>query len=430
MSLFPSVSKLGLTLLSAAFLLACGDSGDPNPDQGTADTETAAADTVSTASGDTATDTADTVVPTDTGENTPDTTPNGACDKSGFAALTASFQSPQQGIDVYQGATSEDSPSDLMAIEFYRGTGSDAATGPGTIDLTGSNYETCNNCVLIRTGCGAQTCEKTFYADTGSLVITGWSEETGFAGNFDGVVLKEVTIDSTTYRSTPVVGGETWCLDGASFNAAIVGFPMGGEDVQETCVAEGTGTLLGDNIADFGLTNCNGDMVNLHDSCGAPSKALLLIGTAMWCQACEDLLAGIVADHGGTLDRAIVDDRSAGMDMLVVLGENLYGEKPSMAECQSYAAGNKLDPAMVLIDNRTEGVVIPLPMAPGSGLEVNSFGTTWEYANPYLPVSGDSVTVATPWLMVFNGTNMAYAWSDQISSETLNTALSALLTQE
>ena len=57
--------------------------------------------------------------------------------------------------------------------------------------------------------------------------------------------------------------------------------PSGGP-AQASCVASGTGVYEGDNVADLTLTNCLGEPVSLHATCGQ-SKAHWLIGTAGWC---------------------------------------------------------------------------------------------------------------------------------------------------
>ena len=106
------------------------------------------------------------------------------------------------------------------------------------------------------------------------------------------MVLKEVTINNDTFVSSPVAGGQTWCIDGLSFSEEISGggpapggpgagnFPVYEGEVSDTCVANGNGNLINSNIADFTLTNCNGDPVSLHQGCG--KKAIWLISVGGW----------------------------------------------------------------------------------------------------------------------------------------------------
>ena len=61
-----------------------------------------------------------------------------------------------------------------------------------------------------------------FTADSGSLVITSIGTTGGqFAGSLSNVELIEVTIDPSTFVSTPVPGGENWCLSEYNFDVGI-----------------------------------------------------------------------------------------------------------------------------------------------------------------------------------------------------------------
>ncbi len=412
-----SLRTLLLPALSAALLVACdSSSGKPSP-AGTADAiDDAIADHDATGAEDTTTAAADT------------TTVAPGCDESGFTAAVTQFGKVGSGVTSYQEATSEEEPYDLLSFDIYVDNEYDGATGPGTYDLSGLNYKDCANCVLIRTGCMGPSCDKTYYASTGALVIEHWSEQEGFAGYLDGVVLDEVTIDSSSFESTLVPGGKRWCLDGYRFHATVTGPIIGGENTQPECVAEGTGThhLLNDNIADFSLPNCNGDMVSIHGGCGT-TKALLLLGTAGSCLACDALIAQYVADHGGSLSRDKVNEKRPGMDMLIILGADNEDKQPSQDYCADYAKNKNIDPAMVLIDHSLTTVPIDLVDPVGYALEVNSFATVWSHINPYLRAVGDSVQTSTPWLMLLRGSNMEYVWNDAEGPGTLEAMLQTLL---
>ncbi|TNF32647.1 MAG: hypothetical protein EP329_09525 [Deltaproteobacteria bacterium] len=423
-----------LALPVALTTFACGDGGSSSADtQSTADvtedtgsaadTAVAGDDTATTSTEDTATSADDTYQPYVPTEPSYAAT----CTEKGFPTYAEQF-SAQQGLQVYQAVTTNKDPYTVLSFEFYAGDYG-GASAPGTYDLSGSNYETCGNCVLVRTGCNSAsgTCQKTYYADAGELVIDRWETGGKFSGHLQGVVLKEVTIDPTTYHSTPVAGGGEWCLDQYVFEADVAAPVVGGGNTQPTCVEEGTGTLVNDNIANFSLPNCYGEQVALHDSCG--KKAMWLIGTAGWCSACHELLTAMVADYGGSLSRKKVNTRYPGLDLLIVLGENQYGANPSQAYCQAYAEDLDIDPAMVLIDNNPNTSDIPLIDPPGYALPVESFATTWTNMNPYLVAEGDGVTVSTPWHMVLRATNMEYMWTDNLGGAatlegTLNTLLS------
>jgi len=426
-----------LALPVALTTFACGGDGGTSADPDTSvsadtteatDTATAADDTTELADTD-PTPQADIVGPGDTGSTYVPEEPNypATCTDTGFNNYAEQFAT-QQGVQIYQAVTTTKEPYTALSFEFYGGEFG-GATSPGTYDLNGSNYETCGNCVVVRTGCSAAAggCEKTYYADAGELVIDRWEVGGKFEGHLQDVVLKEVTIDPETYHSTPVAGGGEWCLDEYVFSADVAAPLVGGENTQPVCVEEGTGTLVNDNVANYSLPNCLGKQVTLHDSCG--KKAVWMIGTAGWCTACHELLTAMVSDYGGSLTRAKVDARYPGLDLLIILGENQYGSEPSQAYCKAYAEDLGIDPAMVLIDHNPDSVDIPLVDPQGYALPVESFATTWENINPYLVAEGETVTTSTPWHIVLRGSNMEYMWSDNVGAGTLDGTLNQLLNE-
>ena len=427
---------LPLSLATAACTSGSGTPAGTTDTVGGSDTTVAQGDTAGPSSDATEIDptpSSDIIAPDTTQTTTEPVAPNypDTCTDEGFKAYDQQFNDLGQGSMAYQAVTTTKDPYSLVSFEFYPGSFGGASTA-GTYDLTGTNYETCGNCVLVRTGCKSTTgtCAKTYYADQGQLVIDSWAPGGKFSGHLEGVTLQEVTIDPNTYRSTPVVGGGQWCLDQYQFSADVTAPVVGGQNTQPTCVAEGTGTLVHDNIAAYSLANCNGEQIDIHAGCGT-TKALWLIGTAGWCSACHELFTAMVADYGGSLSRKIVSQRYPGLDMLIVLGEDQYGELPTPAYCTAYAQDLGIDPAMVLIDNDPGGQDIPLINAPGFALPVNSFATTWAHINPYLKDNGDgTVTTATPWHIVLRGSNMEYMWSDNVgSSDTLDGTINTLLSE-
>jgi|GEM_PF-795859 len=355
---------------------------------------------------------------------------NGDCTYNTFYEAEKQFGSPQQGLTLYQATTSGTEPYDLFTIEFYGGQFG-GATQAGSYPLDGINYADCGNCVLIRKNCSqASGCEKTFYADEGTLVVEEWEAGGNFKGYLDGVVAYEVTIDSTTYQSTRVPNGENWCLDGQQFSTTVPdGNPTNTVETEATCVEAGNGNLVGANVTNASYTNCLGETVNLHDNaCGGTTQALWIMATAGWCTACESVLSQLASQHGGSLSREIVGQQTPGLDMLIVLGENQNGAAPNADYCSAYAAKNNLDPAMVVIDNNPAGVQIPLIQPAGYAVEANGLATTWTTINPYLVADGNgSVQTGYPWMAVLRGSNMEYVWSDYYSSLGLNGAINEVL---
>jgi hypothetical protein len=209
---------------------------------------------------------------------------NASCDLNGFnlAVQQATYykQADSKNYMVWQGATSQTAPFDMVMIEDYQYAPYNGPTAPGTYNLAGTNYKDCGLCLLAQSGCTAEGCKKLFYADQGTVEIQTISQGTSkFQAVFHNVQFKEVTINQTTYESTPVAGGQTWCMNNVAPNTDLVL-----NETKSECVTGGTGVDLNDNIADFQLQNCNGQTVKLHSFCG--KKAMWLVAVAGWCDAC------------------------------------------------------------------------------------------------------------------------------------------------
>ncbi len=152
------------------------------------------------------------------------------CDREGYVSTIDAARFSSGTTMQYTGQTTASSPFDLLLIEFYYGFGDPPPlTGPGTYVLATTaveqNYATCGTCVSIASGCDevAGTCAKRFFATAGRIDV----EEFGavgepFSGVASGLTLVEVTIDPDTFLSSPVPGGEGWCIDSYSFDTAMV----------------------------------------------------------------------------------------------------------------------------------------------------------------------------------------------------------------
>lgn len=370
---------------------------------------------------------ADTTTPDTTGVDTTLIDPDIRCDRRNFDIQNQSV-SVRDGVTRYAASNAAAAPADVLSIEIYAGGQFSGATGPGTYKLDDPNYATCSNCVLIGANCTAEDgCQKTFYADVGSLRLDAYDPTGGaFTGRLQGLVLREVTIDRESFESTVVAGGETWCINDYEFASEIKGLPVS-DRTQPTCVAEGTGVYLEDNIKNVTWTNCLGEEVQLHDVCGQ-KKAMWLIATAGWCSACKDFIATLVAEHGGSLSREKVGAQSAGLDMLIVLGENNQQAKPTLQYCMQYATQSNLDPAMVVMDWTDAETQIPLVDPEGYAVGMNSLGITWASINPYLTADEEgSVASGYPWWGLLDARNMSYVWSDYAQRGSFSDALTALL---
>ena len=154
-----------------------------------------------------------------TGDTTGDTT-QPSCDHSGFTAV-AQDAGPAFGFFFYIAQTTLAAPVDTLNFEIIEEQG--GATEAGSYPLTGENYKTCGNCVLVYQGCdeNLDNCAKTYLAQSGTLVIDDLGDVSGtFAGTLQNAVLAEVTV-AEDYTSTLVTGGETWCIDSFAFSADV-----------------------------------------------------------------------------------------------------------------------------------------------------------------------------------------------------------------
>lgn len=144
------------------------------------------------------------------------------CDRVGFDPLGGAicfYDSGPQSLLYSQPGSTPTSSIDYINIEIYQASGGPAA--PGNYTIPNENYETTNLAVLIQYDCDAG-CQKIFLANSGSLVITDIGTSGGqFTGSLSDVELIEVTINPSTYVSTPVPGGEKWCISEYNFDVAI-----------------------------------------------------------------------------------------------------------------------------------------------------------------------------------------------------------------
>ncbi len=127
---------------------------------------------------------------------------------------------PEEPMFIYQATNNGEYPMDVMEVLSYPGEPYNGPSGPGEFSLNGNNYRDCSLCLLIYKGCYEQTCEKTFFADAGSVQI-GTDIDLGvdFAAMLNNVVFREVRVDPNSYESTPIQGGDTWCVDNLNLSA-------------------------------------------------------------------------------------------------------------------------------------------------------------------------------------------------------------------
>ena len=196
-------------------------------------------------------------------------------------------------------------------------------------------------------------------------------------------------------------------------------------DAASGCVPAGSGTLLHDNVADFTLTSCSGETFRLHDRCGGDTKAFWFVATTGWCTGCIEFLRDYVAAHGGSLSRANVGAQDPGLELMLVLGEDPAGDKPSPEYCLAWAEELHIDPAMVVLDWSDPPVEIAL--RPGGELvPTSALANVWSHMTPYF---ADSTSAAYPWWALLRARNMEYVWTNQAPEQSFESARDALLAE-
>ena len=263
--------------------------------------------------------------------------------------------------------------------------------GPGVYDLSGTNYEDCEVCVWAMKNCSAEqrTCDRVFYASEGTIELTTVEWETSLAGTLSGVLFEEVTIEQGTGRSTPVDGGETFCGDGHSFDAVV------GE-------SGGSQARVGDEVANFPLTNCaTGEVENLHDIT-ADTDGLWMIASAGWCSACRQFIPQVID--------SLADIPESELKMIIVVGEDTRSERPTVEYCQAYAAEYGEDGTRFYVDH--DGTY--------------SFATTFSNMWPY---PSDSGQFGLPWnaMVIGRGSNEYHYADGDGTGRDVNVAVNELL---
>ena len=152
----------------------------------------------------------------------------------------------------------------------------------GTHQLGGDEAkDDCTFCVRAGSYCNDKGCGQDYVASEGTLEISGSGEPgTPLVAVFEDVKFTQVYLHQVKDDGTYKVAGQSakvWCLGDFPISYNI---PEPTQPVSD-CVSEGTGVLLGDNIADYTLTNCLGEEITLHSRCGR-TKAVWVVAVAGW----------------------------------------------------------------------------------------------------------------------------------------------------
>ena len=182
--------------------------------------------------------------------------------------------------------------------------------------------------------------------------------------------------------------------------------------------------------ANFSLTNCLGETVSLHDRCGKsgalgswpPRDGVWLVGP---------FGVNFATTVGGFTNRDNMATHTPGLDLLVMLGEDVDGNEPTLDFCQAYAEDHSIDPAMVLIDYLAEGTRIDMIEPLGETHFFRSLATTYSNINPYYTEEPNGgLTQSYPWDVILRGSNMEYYWSDHVGVSSKTTVQEDLIAQE
>jgi hypothetical protein len=322
------------------------------------------------------------------------------CDEAGLGATVATAVPRMAGgslrVRYAVSNIGAEPPFDRLVLELNHGLlWPDGAT-PGPVSRPLSGAEVAGGAVFLRgqTFCNDVDCGFTWAPVAGSLELAAPGlPDSRLVGALSGLVLKQVRVDAATGELIHFTNARTWCVGDLRLDVPVPALPV----AAGACVAEGTGRNLGENIRDMTLVNCDGQAVDLHDRCGH-HKATWIIASAGWCGACEAFVP-----EAASRAKSLAD---AGLDLIVVLGEDRGGAAPSLAYCREYALAKGLDPANTFIDHD------------GRSAWSTVFGAINTYTNG---------SIGLPWNAVLDGRSMRYVWSSNAGEGDLFAAQDALL---
>ena len=344
-----------------ALVLACGDGGDsadtstpldlsgnnggnstggdtPTLGGGATDVANGTGDDVSPQPGNGSTDGSGST-PSGTGDGSPAPQPAGVdCDESGFSSAREVAGVTQFGIQ-YQAETAS-SLKNVMITQVYESFG--GPTEPGTYSLDGINFRDCGLCLLMLVNCSESgNCEKTLYAEQGTVVITKL-DSGNFAARYEDVVYREVTVSEGDSTSTIVPGGTTWCANGYEFDQPLQSGSSGGASEEEIC--NGPTACVGEEVSNFQVTSCaTGEQVGMRDYFEGAGVGLLL-GTAGWCGACSARIPQVLSFMSSNPQ----------VKTAFLLGETNNRTQPDQRWCQQYARAKNIPLENIFIDHDGE----------------------------------------------------------------------------
>lgn len=147
------------------------------------------------------------------------------CDRDGFAPANQTGERDDElGLLFYTGVRGAAPMIERLTIDLYFSLG--AADEPHDFTFTAESLADCHTCVMLRSDCDESSCTngKAFLVQSGTLSVeTIGAIGTTLTGSLQSANFVEVTINPGDLETTPVPGGESWCLDSYSFTAPITG---------------------------------------------------------------------------------------------------------------------------------------------------------------------------------------------------------------
>ena len=312
--------------------------------------------------------------------------PREGCSRSGFTSVRSRAQASDGNIS-FTGISAEAAPYDVLLVQSFADY--NGPTTPGTYDLAGINFKDCGLCLRILSQCNDEGCQKTFYAQQGSVEITSIGMEgSQFTARFSNVVFEEVTV-ADDLISTPVPNGETWCMDDFAFDEPISGATSsggggaGGDVVQ--CPAGQT--CVGDTVNNFSLTQCDsGNQVGIQEYFAGSTMGWIIL-TAGWCPACAQRIPDVV-----NLETMYAE---SGMKVMVIVGEGPTQNSPvDVNYCQRYAGRFQNNAGRFFVDNQYE--------------------STFSNLFPYI---GSDGIFSLPWEAILDPQTMVYKYADRSGAD-------------
>ena len=148
------------------------------------------------------------------------------CTYDGFDILmhqaTQDVSVPTQPMFMYQARDTDQMPFDELQILSYQAAPYNGPASPGSYPLEGTNYADCGLCVLLVTDCDdAYSCDEVYFVSEGTLDVADFGDASGrFRAVLREAVFEEVSIDPSTYETTPVPGGARWCVGDIDIDVA------------------------------------------------------------------------------------------------------------------------------------------------------------------------------------------------------------------